>query len=74
MKGPIERSECAAVSRGTSQARRVWSLSVIPSHIRQPARVLSSAMGAPERNITRNTLAANVLTAICVDKRCQHAR
>ena len=56
------------------QVRPVRSLSVIPSRIGPPARVLSSSTRVPERNDAGNTLVANVLTAVRADRMCEHAR
>ena len=73
MERAIGRSECADRDQGTGPARPVRSLSVMPSRIARPARVLSLATRVPKRNDARNTLAVNVLTAVRTDKMCEHA-
>ena len=73
MKRAIGRSKCADPGQGTGQTRPVRSLSVIPSRIGPPARVLSSDTRVPEWNYAHNTLAANVLAAVRADKMCDHA-
>jgi len=53
MKRAVGRSKCADRRPGTRQVRPVRSLSVIPSRIGPPARVLSSSRRVPEWNDAR---------------------
>ena len=69
----IGRSLCAYRGQGASETRPVRSLSVIPSRLGRPSRVLSSLTRVPKWDDARNTLAANTLTAVHDDKMCEHA-